>query len=411
MGLVVSGLSAYGFLAITSRALGPAAYAPVSVLWTLVFVAAPGLFQPVEQESARLISARRVMGLGARSVVLRVAATGGVLAALVVLAAALAQGPIVSRLFDGQQAFLGAFVAAVVAYLLFYVTRGVLAGAGAFDSYAALVSVDGIARLLAVAGLAAAGVRFAGGYGLLVGLPALAGVVAGLAVHRQGVAEGPPVPWAEVTNAVALLVAGQLLGQLLVNAGPLVVKILSSPDEHAVAGTFLNGLVIARIPLFFFQAVQAALLPALAAQAAAGHLDQFRHGLLRLMEAVTGIAVLAVLGSAALGPFVVTHFFGAGFHFGHIDMTLLATGSGLYMVALGLVQGVIALRGHRLVPVIWMAGDLVFAAAAVAMGAARHMGVARRVELAFVAGSLVSLVAAFALLELRLRALRRSAAA
>ena len=409
LGLGVSGVTAYGFLAITSRVLGPSAYAPVSVLWTLVFVAAPGLFLPLEQEMGRLISSRRAVGVGSRPVVLRTAATGVVLAAAVVVAALLAHKPLVSRLFDGQASFLGAFVAAVVAYLLFYLVRGVLAGSAAFRSYGALVSVDGIVRMVAVATLAGAGLHAAGAYGLLVGLPALAGAAAGLALFRRGVGKGPPVGWAEIGNAVGLLVAGQLFAQVLVNAGPLAVKVLATPVEQAVAGTFLNGLVIARIPLFLFQAVQASLLPSLAAQAAGGRLDHFRRGLQRLMVAVAGVALLAVLACAALGPFVVSHFFGAGFRLDRLDMTLLATGSGLYMVALGLVQGVIALRGHRLVPLVWLIGDVTFLAVAGAIGAAGHMGVARRVELSFTAGSLVSLLAVAVVLQGRLARARQVA--
>jgi O-antigen/teichoic acid export membrane protein len=408
-GLLVSGLTAYGFLAITARALGPQAYAPVSVLWTLVFIAVPGLFLPLEQEVGRAVSARRVLRVGARSVVLRAAAAGGVVAVLVAAGAAAAHTPLVSRLFDGDSALLAGFILSVLVYVLYYLTRGVLAGTGAFAAYGALLTAEGLLRVLAVVAFAAAGVRAAGLYGLAVGLPVLAGVVAGLALQRGGLEPGPRAQWGEISHAVGFLVAGSLLGQFLVNAGPLAVKLLAGPDEQALAGTFLNGVVIARIPLFFFQAVQASLLPALAAQATAGRLDEFRHGLLRLMVVVGAVAVLAVAGSALLGPFVVSHFFGAGFRLSHLDMGLLAAASGIYMVALGMMQGVIALAGHRLVPLGWLVGVVGFFAAVVGLGAAGHVGAALRVELAQVAGALLSLLAVAVMLETRLRAARRAA--
>lgn len=49
VGLGVSGIASYAFLALSARALGPTAFAPLSVLWATLFVAGPGLFQPVEQ--------------------------------------------------------------------------------------------------------------------------------------------------------------------------------------------------------------------------------------------------------------------------------------------------------------------------------------------------------------------------
>ena len=42
-------------------------------------------------------------------------------------------------------------------------------------------------------------------------------------------------------------------------------------------------MLLARIPLFMFQAVQAALLPRLSRLAAKGELDEFRAGLKRLL--------------------------------------------------------------------------------------------------------------------------------
>ncbi|MGH8976031.1 MAG: hypothetical protein ACRD0C_22825, partial [Acidimicrobiia bacterium] len=46
-GLIISGVAAYGFLAISARALGPSRYAPLGVLWALMFVAGPGFFLPL----------------------------------------------------------------------------------------------------------------------------------------------------------------------------------------------------------------------------------------------------------------------------------------------------------------------------------------------------------------------------
>jgi O-antigen/teichoic acid export membrane protein len=401
-GLLVSGLTSYGFLAIAARALGPVRYAPVSVLWTLVFLAAPGIFLPLEQEVGRAVSARRAQGLGGRSVVLRATAAGGVVAVVVAMAAVAARGPLVSRLFDGDQLLLVGFVLAMLAYLAYFVVRGLLAGSGAFGAYAALISAEGLVRVLACGALAAVGIHVAGAYGLIVGLPCLVGVGVGLSLGRGLMRPGPPAHWAEISHAVGFLVAGSVLGQFLVNVGPLAVKVLAGNADQAAAGTFLNGLLMARIPLFFFQAVQAALLPALAAQAARGQLAEFRHGLLRLVFGVAAVAAVAVAGSALLGPWVVSHLFGAAYQIGHLDMALLSASSGLYMVALALVQGVIALAGHRLVPLGWLVGVVGFLVVVSVLTALGQPGIMLRVELALVAGSLASLAAMAVTLQRRL---------
>src|ERR1044072_1030141 len=49
-GLIVSGITSYGFLAISARALGPERYAPLGVLWALTYVVCPRRFPPHKHE-------------------------------------------------------------------------------------------------------------------------------------------------------------------------------------------------------------------------------------------------------------------------------------------------------------------------------------------------------------------------
>jgi len=108
-----------------------------------------------------------------------------------------------------------------------------------------------------------------------------------------------------------------------------------------------------------FQAVQAALLPRLAELIGKGALDEFRHGFRRLVLVVTGVAALGALGSAVLGPYLLQKVFQA--HLSALTVTLLAVGSGVYMIALTFAQAVIALHGHALVAIGWLAGMITFA--------------------------------------------------
>jgi O-antigen/teichoic acid export membrane protein len=114
-------------------------------------------------------------------------------------------------------------------------------------------------------------------------------------------------------------------------------------------------VVVARVPLFLFQAVHASLLPKLSALAHSGQLGDFRRGLKRLLVAVAGLAALGTVVGAVLGPFVVEIMF-PGTDLGARTMGLLAAGSGLYMLAMGCAQAVIALGGHRDQAIGWASG-------------------------------------------------------
>ena len=69
----------------------------------------------------------------------------------------------------------------------------------------------------------------------------------------------------------------------LVNAGPIATTLLADESEGEQVTQFGYGVLLARIPLFLFQAVQAALLPRLGRLAARGELREFRVGFRRLL--------------------------------------------------------------------------------------------------------------------------------
>jgi O-antigen/teichoic acid export membrane protein len=160
----------------------------------------------------------------------------------------------------------------------------------------------------------------------------------------------------ELSQALGWLLLGTVFSQILVNCPPLAAKILAGPHDGNVAGRILNGLLIARIPLFFFQAVQAALLPKLAAQAAESRFGDFRDGLRRLLGAVGVIGVVGTVGALVLGPTVVKIMFPSDYTLGRDDLGYLAAGSALIMVGLTFAQALIALGGHARAAWGWVSG-------------------------------------------------------
>ena len=399
--LVAQGVSLYAFLAIASRALGPTLYSPLSALWALVFVSAPGLFLPLEQETGRALAARRVRGVGGGPVIARAGAIGGGLVAALVVVAVAGHGPITDRLFDGDGMLLVGLGVAIACYSAYYLFRGSLAGNGRFSAYAMLLAVESAVRVAVTVGLAVAGVKTAWVFSLGIGLPCLVAVVPMLLRERGLATPGPAAAWTELSSALTQLLAGSLLAQTLSNIGPLAVKVIATDDSGA-AGRFLDNLIVARVPLFFFQAVQAALLPKLAAQAAAGLLDEFASGLRRLLVLLGGVVVVSALGMAAVGPIVVRILFGSGYQLDRVDLVLLACGSEGQMICLSLAQGCIALGAYGRMVAGWFCGI-----AAVAVLLAVVPGVVRRADIAFAGGVAVAAAALGVALLTRLAALRR----
>jgi O-antigen/teichoic acid export membrane protein len=399
--LAVQGLTTYAFVVIANHALGPKPYSAFSALWALTFVAAPGLFLPLEQEVGRAASARRVAGLGAGPVVRRALTLGAGLALGVILLSGAAEAPLVTTFFNGQGLLLLAFLVAMAVYTVYYLARGTLAGAGRFGGYATVLVVEGAVRIIAALVLLRAGVTNVGAYGLAISLPCVIGVAVVLPRQHGIAAPGPPAPWSELSFALGWLLAGSLLAQALMNVAPLAVKAFYSGTDPNLAGRVLNGVIIARIPLFFFQAIQASLMPKLSADAAAARWDDFMTLLRRILLLVAALIVVSVAGMGLLGPPIVHILFHNSTPLSGGDLALLALGSEGMMVGFALAYASIALRGYRAATAGWAAGILALVLALIVLP-----GTLTRVELAFCVGVYVACAVMGVTLRARLRSLR-----
>lgn len=396
-GLIVAGVTAYGFLAISARALGPVRYAPLGVLWALMFVAGPGFFLPLEQEVSRALASRRARGIGGGPLIRRACLAGSAVVTVLILATVAAGKPLLDQLFDGKLLLLAGFMFGLGGYFTEHLVRGTLSGNGRFGTYGLLVGAESTLRLAGCVALALIGIDTAGPYGVVLGVAPFAATALALRRERDLVTPGPDAPWAELSSALGYLLAASVLAQLLVNSGVLAVQVLAPESEQAVAGRFLNGLIIARVPLFMFQAVQAALLPKLAGLAGAGRHADFRTGLKRLLAVVVAIGAVATVTAFAIGPDVVRILFGAGFELGRKDLVYLAGASAAYMLALAQAQALIALSAYARVVIGWAAGIAVFF-----LVTASESGLLPRVERGFLAGSVAAALTMGALLLTRM---------
>ncbi len=385
--LLIAGIATYAFFKVGVAAVGgDEEFEPITALWFTTFALAPGFFLPLEQELGRALAHRRAISQGTRPVVRKIVLLGVGLTVLVVLVIAAASQLIADSLFDGDMFMVLALVLAFSAYAPAHLARGVCSGSGRFREYGIILASDGVVRIALCVVLAVIGITAAGAYGLAVAVSPLFAV--GYVAARGGLRtdDGPPASWSEVTPNLGWLLLGSVFAASLLNAGPIAASLLATDDQDALVTQFSYGVLLARIPLFLFQAVQAALLPRLSRLAARGELEEFRSGLKKLMYVVLAVGVIGTSGAFLLGPFVIEIVYDADLS--GRTLALLAFSSACYMVALASAQAVIALKGHALVALGWGIGAATF------VGATYFGGddVFRRVEIGLLTSSIAAMV-------------------
>ncbi len=351
----------------------------------LLFGLGNGIMQPLEQELARAVSSRRAHGLG----------PGPVIRRAIVLGVAFASGVcvlvVVGSVFVKRDSINGWLVVALVVGLLGFcaghLTRGVLSSHHRFGAYAAFFGADGLSRVALAAVFGAVGVAAVGVYGLLFALTPFIGIGVALARQHDLLEDGPEAPWGELTKALGWLLLGTASLSLLLQGSTIAVDWLASPDQTEAAGVFNNGLQTARIPLFLFQAILAALLPKLSRLATTRDYDAFLVALRRLVIAILALGAVATVAAAVLGPFFIEIVFHSAYHLTSRDLALLAASFVLVMATICVDQGLVALSAHSRMAVGWFIALFVFVVVT-ALGNDLFL----RVEIGLLTASAVALV-------------------
>lgn len=359
-GLVLLGVSATVYLVLSARAVGPREFASLSTLWTLVYTFGIGAFLPFEQELGRAVARRTVLGQGAGPVAARTAVVAGVVLVTLLVALGVAAPLFVDRLFGGQSALLIALAVAMVAMAAQYLTRGLFSGTGRFGWYSAQLGLEGLVRIGGCLALFVVGVHTAGPYAWVLAAAPMASLMLTVPGAGRGLRSGPPARWAEVSVNLGWLLISAICAQAVANAAMVALQLLAPHSD--TAGRFLAAFVIARIPLFLFQAVQATLIPGLARALAARDHARFRRELSRVLLVTGLVGAAGVAGAAALGPWALRLAFGPAFDLGRLDIVVLALSTGLYMLALVFQAGLVAMERHRVNAAGWSLALTSFAA-------------------------------------------------
>jgi len=358
LGLVVNGLSTYAFLVLARRAVGDEAYGGLAVTWALVYILGPGLFQPLEQEVARATAARGARDEGSAPV-LEHAARIGAVALTVVFVGILVAWPLgLSGMLDDRIDLLAALLLGLAAFAFAELARGILSGRHLFPQYGRYFAFEGGSRMVIAGILTLIGIEVVGFYALTLAAAFVVGTLGAAYRVRPFVRPGPPAHMAEITPALGLLLATSISEAFLLNVGPVAVSIVGDELGEEAPGVFLNGLIISRIPLFFFQAVKASLLPNLTARATEGDLDGFREIQLRLVAAVSVVAISSTAVITFIGPWLIEVLFDDELT-GRTMALLSASGGGL-MLMLSLSLGLVALHHTRAAVVGFVTAVVVF---------------------------------------------------
>ncbi len=401
VGLAVLGATSYVYLSVAARTLSPAGFASISVLWSIVYIVGPGVFQPFEQQIGRELAGRlarggRSLGRWGRSISVAVVIVLALCAATLIFLR-----PVARALFDGSATVVVALMLSFVALAAAYLYRGVLAGAGRFDLYGSQLAAEGAARLAGcfliwwlAPGVAGFAVLIPVAQAVSVAVTARPGRLLLRAHHRvrdrvepvdadrKGVPSTRPVP-----GRITWLIGAGLLSQALVNASTLLARLLyrNSPD---LVGHLQAGLLIARVPLLLFAAVPAALLPRLAAMAATGQFAAMRRRTDTVVIWVGLTMAAATVLAGLVGTRVVRLFFGSAFDLPGSTLAALTGGTGLFMMAGVAASAVVAAGSFGRATLGWACG-----AVAMVGALALPAGPTGRIVGGFVAGTAVSFLA------------------
>lgn len=363
MSQVLLAAAGYVLLALAARTMAAAGFAVVSAFYLLLNTVGRGVFASVELETSRALAAADAAGEDGRSVLATAARRAAVLlVASVVLS--LAATPLLP---DVETACALALGSCTMAFS--YCVRGPLAARRRFPAYSATFFVEGALTLFGAAVLALVHVQAVTAWAsVLVLSPGVAAVLVGLRASRVGL----------LTRLVGLWLAGKgaatrssvhqisltalvwtslfyLCSQGVWNLAPVSVtsSLAAAPAE---AAGFVAVAVILRAPVFVFPAIQAVLLPSVAASAQHNDNEATRRTLRPLLLLLGAVAVPWLLAAVMLVPAFAQFAFAVHAVPPWPASAALAASTVFGAAAFVLQTRVLAFRRHRDVGLAWLAG-------------------------------------------------------
>lgn len=349
---VISAASSFLVLLIVAPALGPAEYAIFSVYWSALFMIVGVLFG-VQQEGTRAVAA-----LGERrpnrsaSLITFAAVLGGVLLLLIATTGFAWGAPLFGA---GNGTWVFPLAVAVAAYALVAALNGVLAGRGAWSSFALLPIIDGLLRLVLVVivlwlGWGASALVWAVAIPFPVSL-VVVGVLARGETRGHTRVSGSYTGLSMNTGRTMLASASTAL---LVNGFPLVLSIFGGADE-ATLGAVVLALMLTRAPILVpLTALQSMLIARFSSDA--GSRGKFLSLVIGALILVTGVVAVFVF---FLGEWLLRTFFGNGFALDGALLGGLVAAAGCLGILTATGAAVLAADRHTIFALGWLIASVV----------------------------------------------------
>ena len=333
LGSVVAGLLAYAVFAVTTRALGPEAAAPVSVLWSYWSFAGAAFTFPLQHWIASSVAAH---GEGAvRRTLPRLS--------LVVVVAALLLGGLAwigrEPLFHRADLWFPSMVVLVtLGAALSGVLRGGLSASGRFIGLACSLIAENAVRFVAVAVLMLADVRAAVGYGFCLVTGHLVAVLwpASFRFGRRRTSTGAHNPFAFLSGAST----AQLLAQIVLTGGPVVLALAGGTPGEVTA--LFAALALFRAPYMVALSLVSQLTGRITSMVLRGEEVALRRIRNAILRATAAAVVVAGVTAAWIGPMLLKLIFGAEVDFDPGQAALVAVGCTLAVANLVITVSVMA---------------------------------------------------------------------
>ncbi len=343
----IGGVLAYVFFAGATRALGPDDAAPVSVLWTWWGLTAAAITFPLQHWITRDVAARGGFA-GVRALV--------PVLSLLTLGVALAGGAVTwllgESLFGSRSpAFPVLVVLVTLGSALMGVLRGALSSHRRFRALGSTLLAENGVRCGCVLVLTLAGVEEPAAYGAAIVVGHLSALLwtSALVLPRTG--EAP------TRSGLGLLLGaagGQLLAQLVLTGGPVVLALLGGAPAEVTA--LFVGLAIYRAPYI----VAVGVVPQATGVLTTLVLERREAPLRRVRQGLVAVTVVATAAAVPVGwwvgPPLIRLVFGGDVVLDRSVSAMLAAGSVLAVANLvAAVLSIVHARSHAST-VAWSAG-------------------------------------------------------
>jgi hypothetical protein len=322
-------LAVLGFQALASRTLGTDGFAPIAVLWTVMFLIYTVLMLPAEQHLTRALVVTRDH---AQIRKVRWAMVGAFVLAFFIGVGFVAIT--LDRFFGGDSTYIVITAGIMMARAIMATGRGSLAGHRRFGSYAITIAIEAGSLLVGALMLAtwdAPSVAFAWTLAIAPLMTLLARPFAPI----HGRAEVPDI---EAQSPVFLvwLITATAASQLIIAGGPIAVSFVGG--SAAAVSIFFTSFALLRGPVTSAYNLVARVLPDFTAMAHGPDPARVWRWAPRITASGFALAVVGAIGSGlALRP-LISAIYGEAFIPPTLAATLGGAGVGLGLGALFVTQ-------------------------------------------------------------------------